>query len=151
MAEDEPILRVRDLVTYFPLRSGILNRATREVHVVENVSFDLRPGETLPLVEESGCEKSTTGWALLRLAKLQRGEIISNGQHIDTLATSKLQLLHRDIQSIFQGPCTSLGPRQTAEYSILEPLRAYGLLQDNTGSKRIAWLLERVGLLPEHV
>ena len=98
MVEGEPILQVRNLVTRFPLRSGILNRVTREVHAVENVSFDLWPGETLSLVGESGCGKSTTGRALLRLVESQRGEIIFNGQRIDTLATSKLQPLRRDIQ-----------------------------------------------------
>lgn len=102
VVEGEPILRVRNLVTRFPLRSGILNRVTREVHAVENVSFDLWPGETLSLVGESGCGKSTTGRALLRLVESQRGEIIFNGQRIDTLAASKLQPLRRDIQFIFQ-------------------------------------------------
>ncbi|MBJ6035157.1 ATP-binding cassette domain-containing protein, partial [Salmonella enterica subsp. enterica serovar Bovismorbificans] len=80
VVEGEPILQVRNLVTRFPLRSGILNRVTREVHAVENVSFDLWPGETLSLVGESGCGKSTTGRALLRLVESQRGEIIFNGQ-----------------------------------------------------------------------
>lgn len=150
VVEGEPILRVRNLVTRFPLRSGILNRVTREVHAVENVSFDLWPGETLSLVGESGCGKSTTGRALLRLVESQRGEIIFNGQRIDTLAASKLQPLRRDIQFIFQDPYASLDPRQTVGYSILEPLRVHGLLQGDAGSKRVAWLLERVGLLPEH-
>lgn len=146
----EPILQVRNLVTRFPLRSGILNRVTREVHAVENVSFDLWPGETLSLVGESGCGKSTTGRALLRLVESQRGEITFNGQRIDTLASSKLQSLRRDIQFIFQDPYASLDPRQTVGYSILEPLRVHGLLQGDAAAKRVAWLLERVGLLPEH-
>lgn len=150
VVEGEPILRVRNLVTRFPLRSGILNRVTREVHAVENVSFDLWPGETLSLVGESGCGKSTTGRALLRLVESQRGEIIFNGQRIDTLAASKLQPLRRDIQFIFQDPYASLDPRQTVGYSILEPLRVHGLLQGDAAAKRVAWLLERVGLLPEH-
>lgn len=150
VVEGEPILRVRNLVTRFPLRNGILNRVTREVHAVENVSFDLWPGETLSLVGESGCGKSTTGRALLRLVESQRGEIIFNGQRIDTLAASKLQPLRRDIQFIFQDPYASLDPRQTVGYSILEPLRVHGLLLGDAGSKRVAWLLERVGLLPEH-
>ena len=146
----EPILQVRNLVTRFPLRSGILNRVTREVHAVENVSFDLWPGETLSLVGESGCGKSTTGRALLRLVESQHGEITFNGQRIDTLASSKLQPLRRDIQFIFQDPYASLDPRQTVGYSILEPLRVHGLLQGDAAAKRVAWLLERVGLLPEH-
>ncbi len=83
----EPILKVRDLVARFPLRSGILNRITREVHAVEKVSFDLWPGETLSLVGESGCGKSTTGRALLRLVETQGGSITFNGQRIDTLSS----------------------------------------------------------------
>ncbi len=98
----KPILEVRDLVTRFPLRSGMFNRVKREVHAVENVSFDLWPGETLALVGESGCGKSTTGRALLRLVESQEGSITFNGERIDTLPDSKLQAVRRDIQFIFQ-------------------------------------------------
>ncbi|SNY76726.1 glutathione ABC transporter ATP-binding protein GsiA [Enterobacter sp. CC120223-11] len=146
----EPILQVRDLVTRFPLRSGLLNRVTREVHAVEKVSFDLWPGETLALVGESGSGKSTTGRALLRLVESQSGSIIFNGQRIDTLTDSQLQPLRRDIQFIFQDPFASLDPRQTVGYSILEPLRVHNTLSDEDARRRVAWLLERVGLLPEH-
>jgi len=146
----EPILQVRDLVTRFPLRGGILNRVKREVHAVENVSFDLWPGETLALVGESGCGKSTTGRALLRLVESQEGSIIFNGERIDTLSASQLQPLRRDIQFIFQDPYASLDPRQTVGYSIMEPLRVHGLLQGDEAQRRVAWLLERVGLKPEH-
>lgn len=146
----EPILQVRDLVTRFPLRGGILNRVKREVHAVENVSFDLWPGETLALVGESGCGKSTTGRALLRLVESQEGSIIFNGERIDTLSASQLQPLRRDIQFIFQDPYASLDPRQTVGYSIMEPLRVHGLLQGEEAQHRVAWLLERVGLKPEH-
>jgi len=146
----EPILKVRDLVTRFPLRGGLLNRVKREVHAVENVSFDLWPGETLALVGESGCGKSTTGRALLRLVESQEGSITFNGERIDTLPASKLQPLRRDIQFIFQDPYASLDPRQTVGYSIMEPLRVHGLLKGEEGQRRVAWLLERVGLKPEH-
>ncbi|WP_434667794.1 glutathione ABC transporter ATP-binding protein GsiA [Klebsiella sp. B345] len=146
----EPILKVRDLVARFPLRSGILNRITREVHAVEKVSFDLWPGETLSLVGESGCGKSTTGRALLRLVATQGGSIIFNGERIDTLANSKLQALRRDIQFIFQDPFASLDPRQTIGYSIMEPLRIHGMLEGEAARQRVSWLLERVGLQPEH-
>ncbi|MGS3446529.1 glutathione ABC transporter ATP-binding protein GsiA [Klebsiella electrica] len=146
----EPILKVRDLVARFPLRSGILNRVTREVHAVEKVSFDLWPGETLSLVGESGCGKSTTGRALLRLVAMQGGTIVFNGERIDTLANSKLQALRRDIQFIFQDPFASLDPRQTVGYSIMEPLRIHGMLEGDAARARVAWLLERVGLQPEH-
>ncbi|WP_446028360.1 glutathione ABC transporter ATP-binding protein GsiA [Lelliottia amnigena] len=146
----EPILQVLDLVTRFPLRGGILNRVKREVHAVENVSFDLWPGETLALVGESGCGKSTTGRALLRLVESQEGSITFNGERIDTLSASQLQPLRRDIQFIFQDPYASLDPRQTVGYSIMEPLRVHGLLQGEEAQRRVAWLLERVGLKPEH-
>ncbi len=150
VVDGEPVLRVRNLVTRFPLRSGLLNRVTREVHAVEKVSFDLWPGETLSLVGESGSGKSTTGRALLRLVESQGGEIIFNGQRIDTLSPGKLQALRRDIQFIFQDPYASLDPRQTIGDSILEPLRVHGLLPGKEAAARVAWLLERVGLLPEH-
>lgn len=150
VVDGEPVLRVRNLVTRFPLRSGLLNRVTREVHAVEKVSFDLWPGETLSLVGESGSGKSTTGRALLRLVESQGGEIIFNGQRIDTLSPGKLQALRRDIQFIFQDPYASLDPRQTIGDSIIEPLRVHGLLPGKEAAARVAWLLERVGLLPEH-
>lgn len=150
VVEGEPILQVRDLVVRFPLRTGILNRVTREVHAVESVSFDLFPGETLSLVGESGCGKSTTGRALLRLVENQGGSILFNGQRIDALTDNQLQPLRRDIQYIFQDPYASLDPRQTVGKSILEPLRVHGLMTGDAAYKRVAWLLERVGLKPEH-
>ncbi|KNC95061.1 glutathione ABC transporter ATP-binding protein GsiA [Trabulsiella odontotermitis] len=146
----EPILQVRDLVARFPLRGGILNRVTREVHAVENVSFDLWPGETLSLVGESGCGKSTTGRALLRLVEAQSGTITFQGQRVDKLSSGKLQALRRDIQFIFQDPYASLDPRQTVGYSIMEPLLVHGLLDGGAARRRVAWLLERVGLKAEH-
>ncbi len=146
----DPILQVRDLVTRFPLRGGLLNRVKREVHAVENVSFDLWPGETLSLVGESGSGKSTTGRALLRLVEAQEGTITFNGKRIDTLPAGQLQPLRRDIQFIFQDPYASLDPRQTVGYSIMEPLRVHNLLDGDAAQRRVAWLLERVGLKPEH-
>ncbi|CPR19043.1 glutathione ABC transporter ATP-binding protein GsiA [Brenneria goodwinii] len=145
-----PILQVKDLVTRFPVRSGILNRVTRQVHAVENVSFDLYPGETLALVGESGCGKSTTGRSLLRLVESQSGTIIFNGQQIDRLAGPTLQHLRRDIQFIFQDPYASLDPRMTVGFSIMEPLLVHGVASRQEAEKRVAWLLSRVGLAPEH-
>ncbi len=100
--DSEPILQVRDLVTRFPVRSGIFNRVKREVHAVEKVSFDLWPGETLSLVGESGCGKSTTGRSLLRLVETQGGSITFGGRRIDTLSDSAMQAVRRDMQFIFQ-------------------------------------------------
>ncbi|MDX5627223.1 MULTISPECIES: glutathione ABC transporter ATP-binding protein GsiA [unclassified Brenneria] len=146
----EPILQVKDLVTRFPIRSGILNRVTRQVHAVENVSFDLYPGETLALVGESGCGKSTTGRALLRLVESQSGTIIFNGRRIDHMAGAALQHLRRDIQFIFQDPYASLDPRMTVGFSIMEPLLVHRAASRQDAEKRVAWLLARVGLEPEH-
>jgi len=151
-----PILQVRNLVTRFPLRSGWLNRVTRYVHAVEKVSFDLHPGETLALVGESGCGKSTTGRSLLRLVESQGGSVIFNGktvfdgEHGGQISASSLQHLRRDIQFIFQDPYASLDPRLTVGYSIMEPLLVHGIGTRQEARERVAWLLEKVGLLPEH-
>jgi len=146
----QPVLQVRDLVTRFDLRSGILNRVTRQVHAVEKVSFDLYPGETLALVGESGCGKSTTGRSLLRLVESQGGSITFNGQTITDLKGPALQHLRRDIQFIFQDPYASLDPRLTVGYSIMEPLLVHNVARGKDAEARVAWLLEKVGLLPEH-
>ncbi|WP_413723763.1 dipeptide ABC transporter ATP-binding protein [Sodalis sp. RH16] len=145
-----PILQVKDLVAGFDLRGGIFNRVRRRVHAVEKVSFSLYPGETLALVGESGCGKSTTGRALLRLVESQSGDIIFNGQSIISMQGNALQHLRRDIQFIFQDPYASLDPRLTVGYSIMEPLLVHGVAQGKAAQQRVATLLERVGLLPEH-
>jgi glutathione transport system ATP-binding protein len=142
----QPILSVRNLVARFDLRSGILNRVRRRVHAVEHVSFDLYPGETLALVGESGCGKSTTGRALLRLVDTQAGEIQFDGQNVVTLEHGKLQSLRKNIQFVFQDPFASLDPRVTVGYSIMEPLLVHGLATAQAARERVAFLLERVGL-----
>jgi len=145
-----PVLQVRDLTTRFDLRSGLFNRVTRRVHAVEKVSFDLYAGETLALVGESGCGKSTTGRSLLRLVASQGGSITFNGQRIDALQGSALAALRRDIQFIFQDPYASLDPRLTVGFSVMEPLLVHRVMSRAQAEKRVAWLLERVGLQPEH-
>ncbi|WP_312463824.1 dipeptide ABC transporter ATP-binding protein [Pantoea endophytica] len=145
-----PILQVRDLVTRFDIRGGLLNRVKRRVHAVEKVSFDLHAGETLALVGESGCGKSTTGRSLLRLVASQGGTITFDGQRIDALQGNALASLRRDIQFIFQDPYASLDPRLTVGFTIMEPLLVHKTLDRRQAEKRVAWLLERVGLLPEH-
>lgn len=145
-----PILQVENLVTRFDLRSGILNRVTRRVHAVENVSFELYPGETLGLVGESGCGKSTTGRSLLKLVDSQRGTITFDGRQINQLKGPALQHLRRDIQFIFQDPYASLDPRLTVGFSIMEPLLVHNVARGKAAQERVAWLLERVGLKPEH-
>ncbi|MDR2332810.1 MAG: dipeptide ABC transporter ATP-binding protein [Burkholderiaceae bacterium] len=146
----QPILRVKDLVTRFDLRSGLFNKVTRRVHAVEHVSFDLYPGETLALVGESGCGKSTTGRSLLRLVESQSGAIEFGGRNILDLPRSEVQSLRRDIQFIFQDPFASLDPRLTVGFSIMEPLLVHKVGTREEAQKRVDWLLEKVGLPREY-
>jgi len=148
-AEAGPILRVRELVTRFDVRSGVFGRVKRRVHAVEKISFDLYPGETLALVGESGCGKSTTGRSLLRLVESQSGAIEFGGQNIRELPTRELQALRRNIQFIFQDPFASLDPRVTVGFSIMEPLLIHGIAKGAEAQQRVDWLLQKVGLPPE--
>jgi len=145
-----PILRVQDLVTRFDVHSGLFGRVKCRVHAVEKVSFDLRPGETLALVGESGCGKSTTGRSLLRLVESQSGVIEFGGQNIRDLPTSTLQGLRRNIQFIFQDPFASLDPRLTVGFSIMEPLLVHKIAKGRAAQARVDWLLEKVGLPSEY-
>ncbi|CAG2139693.1 Glutathione import ATP-binding protein GsiA [Ralstonia mannitolilytica] len=146
----QPILRVRDLVTRFDVPTGIFGRVTRRVHAVEQVSFDLYPGETLALVGESGCGKSTTGRSLLRLVECQSGSIEFAGQNIDELKGPALQTLRRNIQFIFQDPFASLDPRVPVGYSIMEPLLVHKVASGKEAQQRVEWLLDKVGLQAAH-
>ena len=141
-----PILRVKDLVTRFDLKSGLFGRVTRRVHAVEGISFDLHAGETLGLVGESGCGKSTTGRSLLRLVDSQGGEIEFKGRNVLALPQGELQALRRDIQFIFQDPFASLDPRLTVGFSIMEPLLVHRVASGAEAQARVRWLLEKVGL-----
>ncbi|KWF88464.1 dipeptide ABC transporter ATP-binding protein [Burkholderia cepacia] len=144
-----PILRVRDLVTRFPVKSGVFGRVSQYVHAVERVSFELRAGETLALVGESGCGKSTTGRSLLRLVESQSGSIEFDGRDISALKGPDLQALRRNIQFIFQDPFASLNPRLTVGFSIMEPLLVHGVASGREAQARVDWLLDKVGLPPE--
>ncbi|WP_313652560.1 dipeptide ABC transporter ATP-binding protein [Pantoea sp.] len=148
--QQPPILQVRDLVTRFDIRGGLLNRVKSRVHAVEKVSFDLYAGETLALVGESGCGKSTTGRSLLKLVASQGGTLTFDGQRIDHLSGAALAHLRRDIQFIFQDPYASLDPRLTVGFSIMEPLLVHKVMPRREAEQRVAALLEKVGLLPEH-
>lgn len=145
-----PILRVQDLVTRFDIRGGLFNRVQKQVHAVEHVSFDLFPGETLALVGESGCGKSTTGRSLLRLVDCQGGRIEFDGQNILDLSMREVQSLRRNIQFIFQDPFASLDPRVTVGFSIMEPLLVHRIASGAQAQERVNNLLERVGLPAEY-
>ncbi|MGN6579434.1 MAG: dipeptide ABC transporter ATP-binding protein [Bordetella sp.] len=145
-ADAQPILRVKDLITRFDVTSGLLGRVRRRVHAVEKVSFDLYPGETLALVGESGCGKSTTGRSLLRLVESQSGAIEFGGRNIRDIPAGELRELRRNIQFIFQDPFASLDPRVTVGFSIMEPLLVHGVASGEEARKRVAWLLDKVSL-----
>ena len=146
----EPLLSVRNLTTRFDIRSGLFGRVRRRVHAVESVSFDIGAGETLALVGESGCGKSTTGRSLLRLVDIARGTIEFAGRDIATLEGDALQPARRDMQMIFQDPFASLDPRLTVGFSVAEPLQIHGAARGSEADDRVAWLLEHVGLAPAH-
>nr|WP_315185664.1 dipeptide ABC transporter ATP-binding protein [uncultured Albidiferax sp.] len=141
-----PVLDVQGLTTRFPVRTGLLGRVTRQVYAVEQVSFSLLRGETLALVGESGCGKSTTGRSLARLVEFNAGSVDVAGRAIAPLKGSRLQALRRDVQFIFQDPFASLDPRLTVGFAIMEPLLVHGVAKGAEAEKRVADLLYRVGL-----
>jgi len=148
---DEPVLRVEKLTTRFDVGHNLFGRVTHRVHAVEEVSFDVYPGETLALVGESGSGKSTIGKTLQQLVAPTSGAVRYNGQDIFSMDAAGRQRLRQEIQYIFQDPYASLDPRKTVEFSIAEPIRTHGLLAGDAAiARRVGELLEQVGLKPEH-
>ncbi|WP_245615683.1 ABC transporter ATP-binding protein [Paenirhodobacter enshiensis] len=142
-----PILSVRNLVTRFDVRAGILNRPVGAVHAVEGVSFDLWAGETLAIVGESGCGKSTTGRSLMRLIEPRSGSVTLEGRDLLSLGGAQLRGMRRDVQMIFQDPFSSLNPRMTVGQAVAEPMVKHGMIgRGRAGRQRVAELLEQVGL-----
>ncbi|MGY5777735.1 ABC transporter ATP-binding protein [Rhizobium sp. LEGMi135b] len=141
-----PVLEVKNLVTRFDLRGGLLARPTGAIHAVENVSFDLAQGETLSLVGESGCGKSTTGRSIMRLINPKSGEVRLDGYDVMKLNTLDLRRMRRSIQMIFQDPFASLNPRMTIGAAVAEPFVEHRLGTRAEAREKAADLLERVGL-----
>ncbi|NBN89145.1 MAG: dipeptide ABC transporter ATP-binding protein [Actinobacteria bacterium] len=144
------LLEVRNLVKEFPVRSaGVVRRVIGKVQAVSDVSFDLSAGETLGLVGESGCGKSTTGRSVLQLIKATSGSVTFDGRELTDLSAREMRPLRREMQIVFQDPYASLNPRMQVSQTIAEPLRTHGLAPGRE-SERVAELLAMVGLNPEH-
>ena len=148
----EALLSVRDLRKHFAVRGGILSRVVDKVHAVDGVSFDIKAGETLGLVGESGCGKSTTGRCILRLIEPSSGEVWFQGADVTQMNHGALQALRRDMQIIFQDPYASLNPRLTVGAIIGEALTIHNLTTSRQALEdRVVQLLETVGLQPDHM
>lgn len=145
----ETILEVKNLVKTFPVRTDFWGRPTYVVRACDHVSFDLRAGETLSIVGESGCGKSTTGRAVLRLLDVDSGEVLHRGKSLLRMTRHELQEERRNLQMIFQDPYASLDPRQAVGYSIAEPMMIHNYCSKKEMYDRVALLLKRVGLSPD--
>ena len=149
-AKGETILEIEDLVKYFPIRAGLLRRTVGHVHAVDGVSLTLKAGETLGIVGESGCGKTTLGRTIIRLTDPTSGSIKFKGVDITGYSRNQMREIRREMQVVFQDPFASLNPRMTVREIVAEPLRVHGLYKERGGRKRISELLETVGLAPEH-
>jgi oligopeptide transport system ATP-binding protein len=151
MTDARALLEVSDLVKQYPVRGGILRRKIGTVHAVDGVSFTVGVGETLGLVGESGCGKSTVARSILRLVEPSGGTIRLNGCDITRLGKAELRPHRRSMQIIFQDPFASLNPRMTAGDIVGEPLSVHGLAAGNAKRERVAELFEQVGLRPDQM
>ncbi|HEU4563816.1 MAG TPA: oligopeptide/dipeptide ABC transporter ATP-binding protein [Gemmatimonadaceae bacterium] len=145
-----PLLSVRGLTKHFPIKRGLLGREVGSVRAVDGISFDLFPGETLGLVGESGCGKTTAGRAILRLIEPTAGQVTFDGVDVLGLAPGELRRLRRQMQIVFQDPFSSLNPRMTVGAAIREGLTIHRLAEGSEADARVRRLLEEVGLRPEY-
>ena len=144
------LLVVQDLVKHFPIKRGFLSRTVGAVRAVDGVSFDIKPGETLGLVGESGCGKTTTGRVILRLLEATGGKVLFRGEDVLQMDGSRLRELRREIQIVFQDPFGSLNPRITIGGMLTEVLKVHGIAEGRAAQARAGELLEVVGLSPRH-
>ena len=151
MSEARPLLEVTDLVKHYPVRGGVLRRRIGTVHAVDGVSFSVGAGETLGLVGESGCGKSTVARSVLRLVEPSSGAIRLNGEEITHLSKAELRPHRRSMQIVFQDPFASLNPRMTAGDIVGEPLSVHGLASGQKKQERVAELFRQVGLRPDQM
>lgn len=146
----ELLLEVNGLKKYFPITGGLFGRKQGEVKAVDDVSFYVRKGETLGIVGESGCGKSTTGRLLMRLIEASEGKIVFEDQEITSMSKSELRKTRRDIQMVFQDPYASLNPRHSIEQILEEPLIVHGIGSKEERKKQVREMLEVVGLSSYH-
>lgn len=146
---NDALIRVENLVMHFPIYRGVIRRQVGAVHAVDDVSFDIHQGETLGLVGESGCGKSTTGRAILQLYKPTSGNVYFKGQDLVNLRPEPMRRMRREMQMIFQDPYASLNPRMTVRDIVSEPLMAFGLASGKELNQRVNELLELVKLNPD--
>ncbi|HEX6318538.1 MAG TPA: dipeptide ABC transporter ATP-binding protein [Burkholderiales bacterium] len=147
----ETLLEVRDLVKHFPVGGGLFGGQAGTVRAIDGVSFSVARGETLGLVGESGCGKTTTGRCILQLERPTRGQIVFEGTEVTSLPKDELRAMRRRMQVIFQDPYSSLNPRMTIRQMLAEPIKVHGLVPDKAArDERVRELLTQVGLLPQH-
>lgn len=150
MTAQENLLTVRDLKKYFPIKGGFLGKQIGAVRAVDGVSFEIKKGETLGLVGESGCGKSTTGMLILRLLEMTAGQVVFDGQDVGKMRKGDLRRFRRHAQIIFQDPYASLNPRMSVGEIIAEPLMLHNIASGPDRTKRVNKLLEVVGLGAHH-